>query len=173
MSTQRGRFVKLQADLCVALALACLLPTISTAKAADITDEDFKQLKELVIKQGQRLDQLEKLRDQDQKTIENDQKTHQQDQQEIQRLKKQIEGTQPPATQPQPKAEAEAPQVQPVHAVPESSAATHNFTMVGDAEVQFGKVDGSHSAFALADFAPILLFRARDNILFEAGLDEI
>src|SRR5258708_18889016 len=43
--------------------------------------------------------------------------------------------------------------------------------MVGDAEVQFGKVDGSHSAFAFADFAPIFLFRARDNILFEAGFD--
>jgi hypothetical protein len=43
--------------------------------------------------------------------------------------------------------------------------------MVGDAEIQFGKVDGSHSAFALADFAPIFLFRARDNILFEAGFD--
>ncbi len=43
--------------------------------------------------------------------------------------------------------------------------------VVGDAEVQFGKTDGSHSAFALADFAPIFLFRARDNILFEAGFD--
>src|SRR6266404_6070695 len=114
MSTQRGRFVKLQADSCVALALASLLPTISTAKAADITDEDFRQLKDLVIKQGQRLDQLERLRDQDQKTIENDQKTQQQDQREIQRLKQQIEGIQKPASQPQPKTEAEAPQVQPV-----------------------------------------------------------
>jgi hypothetical protein len=43
--------------------------------------------------------------------------------------------------------------------------------MVGDAEVQYGKVDGSHSAFELADFAPIFLYRANDNILFEAGFD--
>jgi hypothetical protein len=47
----------------------------------------------------------------------------------------------------------------------------HNFAIVGDAEVQFGKIYGSHSAFTLADFAPIFLFRANDNILFEAGFD--
>jgi hypothetical protein len=58
-----------------------------------------------------------------------------------------------------------------VHPLPPTPAATHNFTMVGDAEIQFGKVEGSHSAFALADFAPIFLFRAHDNILFEAGFD--
>ena len=55
--------------------------------------------------------------------------------------------------------------------MPGEGNATHNFTMVGDAEVQFGKVDGQHSAFVLADFAPIFLFRARDNVLFEAGFD--
>lgn len=121
-------------------------------------------------KQGQRLDQLEKLRDQDQKTIENQQKVHEQDQQQIQRLNQQIQDIQKTATAPQPKAE-EASRILPVNAVAASPAATHNFNMVGDAEVQFGNIDGSHSAFALADFAPIFLFRARDNILFEAGFD--
>ena len=43
--------------------------------------------------------------------------------------------------------------------------------MAGDAEVQFGNVEGQHSAFALADFAPIFLYRANDNVLFEAGFD--
>src|ERR1035441_7295079 len=55
--------------------------------------------------------------------------------------------------------------------MPGEGNATHNFTMVGDAEVQFGKTDGQHSGFVLADFAPIFLFRARDNVLFEAGFD--
>jgi hypothetical protein len=55
--------------------------------------------------------------------------------------------------------------------MPGEGNATHNFTMVGDAEIQFGKVDGQHSGFAMADFAPIFLFRARDNVLFEAGFD--
>ena len=49
--------------------------------------------------------------------------------------------------------------------------ALHNFTMVGDAEVQFGQAKGQHGTFALADFAPIFLYRANDNILFEAGFD--
>jgi hypothetical protein len=43
--------------------------------------------------------------------------------------------------------------------------------MVGDAEVQFGKVSHQHGAFLFADFAPIFLFRAGDKILFEAGFD--
>jgi hypothetical protein len=32
-------------------------------------------------------------------------------------------------------------------------------------------MQGSHSAFALADFAPIFLYRAGDKVLFEAGFD--
>lgn len=51
--------------------------------------------------------------------------------------------------------------------------ATHAFTIVGDAEVQFAKISGQHGAFMLADFAPIFLFRGGDRILFEAGFDFI
>src|SRR5712692_8023070 len=51
--------------------------------------------------------------------------------------------------------------------------ATHDFSIVGDAEVQFGKISGQHGAFMLADFAPIFLFRGGDKILFEAGFDFI
>ena len=132
-------------------------------RAAAITDEEFNALKDLVNKQGQRMDQLEKTHDQDQKT-------HEQDQQQIEKLRQQLGETQTLATNAAQKAEA-ASQVQPVHPVPPGPAALHNFTMVGDAEVQFGKVQGQHSAFALADFAPIFLFRAGDNVLFEAGFD--
>ncbi len=145
-----------------------LLPT-GPLQAA-VNDDDFQALKDLVNKQGQRLDELEKKHAQDQQTLDQNRKTHEQDQQEIQRLKQQLDTTTKTATDAQQKAEAAA-QVQPVHAVPEGPPASHNFTMVGDAEIQFGKVDGSHSAFALADFAPIFLFRAHDNLLFEAGFD--
>ena len=151
--------------------LATFLLFTPQLRAAEVTEDEFKALKDLVNQQGHRLDQLEKALERDQKTIDENQKIHEQDQQEIQRLKQQIQDTQKTATDAQQKAEAAA-QIQPVHPVPPTAgAATHNFTMVGDAEVQFGKVDGSHSAFALADFAPIFLFRAHDNILFEAGLD--
>jgi hypothetical protein len=51
--------------------------------------------------------------------------------------------------------------------------ATHDFTLVGDAEFQFAKYHGSHAGFVLADFAPIFLYRASDNVLFEAGFDFI
>ena len=49
--------------------------------------------------------------------------------------------------------------------------ATHDYAIVGDAEVQFGKFSHQHGAFMLADFAPIFLFRGGDKILFEAGFD--
>jgi hypothetical protein len=151
------------------LATGCAL-VLAPPQAAAIDDEEFKALKDLVIKQGQRLDQLEQAHDQDQKTIQQNQKIHEQDQQEIQSLKQRLDTTQKTAVDAQQKAEA-ASQIQPIHPIPEGPSATHNFSMVGDAEVQFGKTDGSHSGFVLADFAPIFLFRARDNILFEAGFD--
>ncbi len=160
--------MKLLVPLVLALSAGSLLFPLG-ARAA-VSDEDFQALKDLVTKQGQRLEQLEKAHTNDQQTIEQNQKVHDQDQQEIQKLKQQLDSVTKTATDAQQKADAAA-QVQPVHPVPEGPAATHNFSMVGDAEVQFGKVDGSHSAFALADFAPIFLFRARDNILFEAGFD--
>lgn len=153
-----------------ALTLACLAGSNLAAYAAGVTDEEFKALKDLVIQQGRRLDQLEQAHERDQKTIEQNQKVHEQDQQELQKLKQQILDTPKTASEAQREAEV-ASRVQAVHPLPPVASATHNFTVVGDAEVQFGKVDGSHSAFALADFAPIFLWRARDNILFEAGWD--
>jgi hypothetical protein len=136
---------------------------LASSATAAVSDDEFNALKDLVTKQGQRLDQLEKAHQADQEKLQQSQKTHEQDQQQIQKLQQQLDQTQKTADSAQQKAEAAA-QVQ-------GPSATHNFMVVGDAEVQFGKTDGSHSAFALADFAPIFLFRAHDNILFEAGFD--
>ena len=147
----------------------CALAMAIPANIWAVTDDEFNALKDLVIKQGQRLDQLEKEHNQDQKSLEQGQKLHEQDQKEIEQLKQRLEDTQKTATDAQ--RAATAAQVQPIHPVPEGAGATHNFMVVGDAEIQFGKTEGSHSAFTLADFAPIFLFRARDNILFEAGFD--
>ena len=88
----------------------------------------------------------------------------------INQLQEQVGETQKTAAEAQQKAEAAA-QVQPVAPVPGGALATHNFTLAGDAEVQFGKIAGQHSAFILADYAPIFLYRAGDNVLFEAGFD--
>jgi hypothetical protein len=147
------------------LLAGCALGIVRVPSVAAITDEEFNALKELVIQQGQRIDQLEKAHEQDRKTIEQNQAVHEKDQQELQQLKQRLE--EPHGAPPG----AATAQVQPVHPIPEGTSATHNFLVVGDAEIQFGKTDGSHSAFVLADFAPIFLFRAHDNILFEAGFD--
>ena len=86
----------------------------------------------------------------------------------VQQLEKQVGETQ--KTVAEGKAVSGA-QVQPIAPVPSGPLALHNFVITGDAEVQFGKTQGQHSAFTLADLAPIFLFRANDNILFEAGFD--
>jgi hypothetical protein len=157
--------MKSHSKLAGMLAAGCALGLVLPARAVD--DDEFKAFKEMVTR---KLEELEKAHEQDQKTLQESQQRHEQDQQEIQRLKQQVEQTQKTAADAQQKAEA-ASQVQPAAPLAEGPAATHNFMVVGDAEVQFGKVDGFHSGFVLADFAPIFLFRARDNVLFEAGFD--
>jgi TolA-binding protein len=161
--------------------------------AAEVSDEDFKALKEAVRQLSEKVQKLEQ-------THEEDQKVHEQDQQKIQQLQQQAGETQKAATEAQQNAETAsqmklklgrleeqveaqktateaqgkavaAAQMQPVAPVPSGALATHNFTLAGDAEVQFGKVSGQHSAFTMADFAPVFLLRAGDNILFEAGFD--
>lgn len=122
--------------------------------AAAISDEDFNSLKSMVQQLNDSVQNLKQERNQDQQTI--------------QQLREQLGQTQTLATNAV--KTAQAAQVQ-AGKPPAGPFATHNFTMVGDAEVQYGKVDGSHSAFAFADFAPIFLYRANDNILFEAGFD--
>ncbi len=131
---------------------------------AAVSDEDFNALKAMVLKQGQQLDQL-------QKQHEQDQAVHTLDQQQISALQQQLQQTQALATNAAVKAEA-ASQIQPVYPVPNPAPrATHDFLVTGDAEVQYGKATGGHGTFGLADFAPIFLFRANDNALFEAGFD--
>ncbi len=135
--------------------------TLTPRAAATISDEDFNALRSAVTNQDSRIGQLEKLHEQDQQT-------HEQDQQTIQQLEQRLGETQTLATNAEQKAEAAASKIQPPSPV---MNALHNFTMVGDAEVQYGQAKGQNGTFTLADFAPIFLFRANDNILFEAGFD--
>jgi hypothetical protein len=132
--------------------------------AAAISDEDFNALKSAVTNQDQRIGQLEKQHEQDQQA-------HAQDQQTIQQLQSRLGETQTLATNADQKAEAVA-KVQSTYPVEGAArSALHNFSMVGDAEVQYGQAKGQNGTFSMADFAPIFLFRANDNILFEAGFD--
>jgi len=123
--------------------------------SATVSDADFNALKNLVQELNTNVQSLKQ--------------EHNQDQQTIQQLRTQLNQTQTLATNAV--QTAQAAQAQAAKPAAGGPSATHNFMVVGDAEVQYGKVDGSHSAFALADFAPIFLYRANDNILFEAGFD--
>ncbi len=143
-----------------ACALGLLLPPASRAA---VNDDEFNALKNMVQELNEKFKNLERQREQDQQQ-------HQQDQQKIQQLQQELDATRQVATNAAQKAEAAA-QVQPVHPVAAGPSASHQFQVAGDAETLFGRISGQHSAFAFADFAPIFLFRASDNILFEAGFD--
>jgi hypothetical protein len=147
---------------------------LSSQALAEVTDEAFNQLKTMVEQLNDKVEGLEK-------THEQDQKTHEEDQEKIRELQSQVAKTEKTdgtgeskavvtAQGGESKAEVTA-QPGPITQAPSGPLATHDFMIVGDAEVQFGKTHGEHSAFTLADFAPIFLFRASDNILFEAGVD--
>jgi hypothetical protein len=166
--------------------------SLPSRMVAEISDEDFKTLKEQVQQLSDKVQKLEQ-------THELDRQTHELDQKQIQQLQQQLGKAQETAADAQEKARAatkmgkkvqqleeqvsetqktvaegkavSGAQVQPIAPLAAGPLALHNFVITGDAEVQFGKTQGQHSAFTLADFAPIFLFRANDNILFEAGFD--
>ena len=127
------------------VAVSCTLPSQA------LSDDELRALQQQSQQQQQLIQDLRKDRAQDQK--------------DLQDLKARVGKAEQ-------KAEAtSADKVQPVHPVPSETLDTHNFTMVGDAEAKYVKTAGQNGGFALADFAPIFLFRASDRILFEAGAD--
>ena len=134
-------------------AASCVLGlTMTPHSPAVVSDEDFNALKTMVQQMNQQMADLKK--------------THEQDQQQVQQLKQQVGDTATVANNAAEKANAVVPTSQVRNAF-------HNVTLVGDAEVQYGRTfgDNSHSGFLLADYAPIFLYQANEKILFEAGFD--
>src|SRR5581483_10074333 len=146
-----------------AVVLAVAAPQTALAQ---VSADDFKALKKEVEQLDNKVQKLEQ-------THELDQKTHAQDQQVIQQLQQQILETKTAATTARQTADnvAKVQSSSPAANAPQDPM--HNFTMAGDAETQFVKAQGQHNAFVQADFAPIFLYRANDDILFEAGFDFI
>ena len=153
---------------------SCVLAVNLPRTAVAITDEEFRAVQQQMQQQAQQIQDLQKAR--------------QDDQQEIQRLKQQVGAAQQATTATQLKVEetqkkvaetqkqVAATQQTAADAAAKAAAVTgpdakQNFMIVGDAEVQFGKTEGQHSAFVQTDFAPIFLFRATDKVLFEVGFD--
>lgn len=150
-------------SLSIRVLAACSLITLilPVRTIAEVSDEDFAKLKAMVEDLGTQV--------QDMKA------THQEDQATIKKLQEKISSTEETAADARQEAAAAntaataAAQATPAPA-PEP---THDFMIVGDAEVQYGQTlhPSQHPAFTLADFAPIFLFRTADNVLFEAGFD--
>ncbi len=159
----------------IAFATGCAVMIGFPRSAAAITDEEFRALQQQMQQQAQQIQDLQKAHDQDQQEIQQlkqqvstNEVTTSETQKKLEDTQKKVEETQQTAAA----AQEAASKLQPIHPVPsEGILATHNFTLAGDAEVQYGKADGQHGSFGLADFAPIFLYRANDNILFEAGFD--
>jgi hypothetical protein len=161
-------------------AAACfaLMVALPVGTAAAIDDPQFNELKDLITKLGQkiekqdqRIEQLEKTHVQDAQANAQNQKVHEQDQQKIQELEQKLGETQRTVSDVQQKAAAAMP-VEPLPRMPlDEATVNHNFSILGDAEVQFAKTSGQHGAFLFADFAPIFLYRGGENVLFEAGFD--
>jgi cell division protein FtsB len=143
--------------------VACLLwLALSVMASAQVSQEDFQKLQAQVALLSQQVQTL--------------QQTNNAYQQKIQSLQQQVGSTKEIAKSAEEKAStAEEKMNEPVDLSAQmASAASHNFVLAGDAEVTFGRTAGFNSgSFMMADFAPIFLYRANDNILFEAGFDFI
>lgn len=143
---------------------AVAIALVPGARAAEVSEEDFKALKEEVRKLTEKMDRMEKVH-------ETDEQIKQKDQEQIKQLQDKLGETQTTAADAARRAEA-ATQTQPIYRVPDDSGSVNkNFMILGDAEVQYAKFPGGHGTFLFADFAPIFLYRAGDRILFEAGFD--
>jgi Spy/CpxP family protein refolding chaperone len=137
---------------------------------AAVSDQDFNDLKDLVIKQGQKMENQDQRIQQLEKTHAQDQKMHEEDQQKIRQLEQKLVEAQQTVADTD-KAAVSA-QLQQVARVPiDEATVNHNFSILGDAEFQYAKADKQHGTFLLADFAPVFLYRGGDRILFEAGFD--
>ena len=137
------------------LALGCAAaPLLPQPLLAEVSDADFKALKDLV---QQLNDQVQSLRQTNQLV----QQQHQQDVQQLKELQTKLAETQQTATDAQQKSEAAVQaQSQPQSRAPlDEATVNRNFQILGDAEFQYANVDHQHGAFLLADFAPIFLYR--------------
>jgi len=156
--------MKIPSSILGALAAVCVIgPALPQLASAQVSAEDFNALKKMVEQLNDKVQKLEQ-------THEQDQQAHRQDQQKIEHLQLQLGETQASVTNAMQKADAVA-QAQTAASSAIGPPATHNFTLAGDAEVIFGRVEGQHSGFALADYAHIFLYRSGDRTLFEAGFD--
>lgn len=153
-------------NLLLGLAAAgCVTGTaLPPLASAEVSDADFNALKEMVLKLNSQVQSL-------QQTNLLQQQAHQQDMAEIRQLQEKLAEARPVGTNTVERI-IETAETQPIPREPiDEATVNHNFMITGDAEVQYDKSTHQNGTFLLADFAPIFLYRAGDNLLFEAGFD--
>ncbi len=176
MNNPRIPLVKTRSLILGMLAIGCALAIVLPRSAQAVTDEEFRAMQQQMQQQAQQIQDLQKTRQQDQEEIQHLKQLVGTTQQATTDTQKKVEETQKKVEETQKKVEetqqtAAAAQAAANAALPSGPEAKQNFMIVGDAEMQFVKTEGQHSAFLMADFAPIFLFRATDKVLFEAGFD--
>lgn len=140
-------------------------------RAADISADDFNALKDAVRQQGEAMQKLSEQVKTLQQEHQADEQQHQKDVEQIQQLQQNLQAQQTNVVT-VPRAVAEAGETAPMPRVPiDEATVNHNFSILGDAEFQYANIRGQNPTFLFADFAPIFLYRAADNVLFEAGFD--
>lgn len=152
----------------VGTCVICAITANGVLRAAEISEDEFKALKDAVHQQGEEMQKLSEQVKQLQQAHEADEQQHQKDLQQIQQLQQTLQAQQTNvATVPK-----EVVEAAPLPRVPiDEATVNHNFSILGDAEFQYVNTRGQHPTFLLADFAPIFLYRGGDNVLFEAGFD--
>ena len=147
------------------------------ALAADT--DDIKGLRELLEKQGQQIQELLKGRAEDQEKIRRLEQVVGETRQTATDAARKADATQQIATDASKKADATqqiaadaAAKAGTAAAAPsEEASVKRNFLITGMADLLYQKPDGQNGSFFQAHVAPILLFRANDNILFETELE--
>jgi hypothetical protein len=142
--------------------LAAVLLVLPVAEAA-VSDADFNALKEAVRQLNEEVQSLRQ-------TNALVQQVHEQDVSQMQQLQTKLDETQKTAQDAAQKS-AEVAQTTQLRQPLDEATVNHNFQILGDAEIQYVNADKQNGGFALADFAPIFLYRGGDDILFEAGFD--
>jgi len=153
----------------------CALAAVLPGRAAAIDEQQFNELKNLVTKLAEKTDKQDQRIQELEKTHTQDQQAHTEDQKKIQQLEQKVEEGRRIEADAQLHAAMHTAMAAPVEPLPrmplEEATVNHNFSILGDAEVQYAKTSGQHGTFLFADFAPVFLYRGGEKVLFEAGFD--
>jgi len=151
---------------------AVSLLLLNPPRAEAQTNDALKEMRDLLQKQGQQIQELLNGRAEDQQKIQRLEQLVGETKQKAEQSQQAATGAQQKAEETQKTAAEVAARVQTMQLGPsEEASATRNFLVTGMADTLYQKSEGHNGSFAQAHVAPILLFRANDKTLFETELE--